>query len=82
VTAAAPYLRVVRGDASAEEIAVLIPTLRALAALTAIAAARSAAAAANRAGQPPVSHNWNSRARVLRTPVYPAAGGWRRSSLP
>jgi Acyl-CoA carboxylase epsilon subunit len=74
VTAAAPYLRVVRGDASLEEIAALIATL------TAIAAARSAAA--DQAGQPPVSHNWNSRARLLRTPVHPAAGGWRRSALP
>jgi hypothetical protein len=76
VTADAPYVRVVRGDASAEEIAALIATL------TAVAAARSAAAAAERAGQPPVSRNWNSRARLLRTPVHAAAGGWRRSALP
>jgi hypothetical protein len=76
VTAAAPYLRVVRGDASAEEIGALVATF------TAIAAARSAAAAADRAGQPRVSRNWNSRARLLRTPVHPAAGGWRRSALP
>jgi Acyl-CoA carboxylase epsilon subunit len=76
VTAGAPYLRVIRGDATAEEIAALVATL------TAVAAARSAAAAAERAGQAPVGHNWNSRARLLRTPVYPAAGGWRRSALP
>jgi hypothetical protein len=77
VTAAAPYLRVVRGDATAEEIAALIP---ALASLTALAAARSAAAAPAR--QQSAAHNWNSRARLLRTPVHPAAGGWRRSALP
>jgi hypothetical protein len=73
VTAGAPYLSVVRGDATAEEIAALVATL------TAVAAARSAAA---RAEQPPVSHSWNSRARLLRAPVHPAAGGWRRSALP
>jgi acyl-CoA carboxylase epsilon subunit len=73
VTAGAPYLSVVRGDASAEEIAALVATL------TAVAAARAAAAPAE---QPPVTHNWNSRARLLRTPVHAAAGGWRRSALP
>jgi len=80
VTAGAPYLRVIRGDANAEEIAVLIPTLRALATLTAVAAARSAASASAR--PQPAAHNWNSRARLLRTPVHPAVGGWRRSALP
>jgi hypothetical protein len=74
VTAGAPYLSVVRGDASAEEVAALVATL------TAVAAARSAAAAS--AEEPPASHTWNSRARLLRTPVHPAAGGWRRSALP
>jgi hypothetical protein len=73
VTAGAPYLRVVRGDASAEEIAAIVATL------TSIAAARSAAAPAE---QPTAAHNWNSRSRLLRTPVHPAAGGWRRSALP
>jgi hypothetical protein len=77
VTAGAPYVRVVGGDASAEEIAALIATL---AALAAVAAARSAAATSAR--QRPGAHNWNSRARLLRTPVHPAAGGWRRSALP
>ena len=74
VTAGAPYLSVVRGDASAEEIAALVATL------ATAAAARAAAAAP--AEQPPASRNWNSRARLLRSPVYPAAGGWRRSALP
>ena len=74
VTAGAPYLSVVRGDATAEEIAALVATL------TAVAAARSAAAAS--AGAPPVASNWNSRARLLRSPVHPSAGGWRRSALP
>jgi hypothetical protein len=66
-------LSVVRGDATPEEIAALIATL------TAVAAARSASAPAE---QPPAVSNWNSRARLLRPPVHPAAGGWRRSALP
>ena len=74
VTAGAPYLSVVRGDATAEEIAALVATL------TAVAAARSAAAA--EAEQPPVTHSWNSRTRLLRAPVHAAPGGWRRSALP
>jgi Acyl-CoA carboxylase epsilon subunit len=73
VTAGAPYLSVVRGDATAEEIAALVATL------TAVAAARSAATPAE---QPPAARNWNARARLLRAPVHPAAGGWRRSALP
>ena len=73
LTAGAPYLRVVRGDASAEEIAALIATL------TAVAAARSAAAPVQ---EQPAAPNWNSRAGLLRTPVHPAPGGWRRSALP
>jgi Acyl-CoA carboxylase epsilon subunit len=72
-TAGAPYLRVVRGDASAEELAAIVATL------TSIAAARTAAAPTE---QPPAAHNWNSRSRLLRTPVHAAAGGWRRSALP
>ena len=74
MTAGAPYLRVVRGDATAEEIAALVATL------TAVAAARSAAAGPS--GPQPAAPNWNSRARLLRSPVHPAAGGWRRSALP
>ena len=69
-----PYLRIVRGDANAEEIAALVATL------TAVAAAR--AAAATPAEQQPPARNWNSRGRLLRSPVHPSAGGWRRSALP
>jgi hypothetical protein len=69
-----PYLRVIRGEAGPEEIAALVATL------TAIAAARSRAA--NQAKPAPVPSNWNARPRLLRAPVHPAAGGWRRSALP
>jgi len=69
-----PFLRVVRGDAGAEEIAALV------AALAAVAAARSGnpGAEAHRY----VRNNWNDKARLMRSPVRPAAGGWRRSALP
>jgi hypothetical protein len=69
-----PFLQVVRGDATAEEIAALVATL------TAVAAARSRAAEA--AKPAPVRTNWNAPARLLRAPVHPAPGGWRRSALP
>lgn len=69
-----PYLRVVRGDATPEEIAALVATF------AAIAAARSAAA--EKAKQAPVAMEWNSPARLLRAPLRPAPGAWRRSALP
>jgi len=69
-----PFLRVVRGDASDEEIAAIVATF------TAIAAAR--AAAGSNAKPRSVPPEWGSRARQLRTPLHPAAGGWRRSALP
>jgi hypothetical protein len=69
-----PFLQVVRGDATAEEIAALVATL------TAVAAARSRAAEAKKPA--PVRTNWNAQARLLRAPVRPAPGGWRRSALP
>jgi acyl-CoA carboxylase epsilon subunit len=69
-----PLLKIVKGDASAEEIAALV------AALAAVAAARSAGADGAEPG--PVLDNWSSRARLMRSPVRPAADGWRRSALP
>jgi hypothetical protein len=70
----APFLTIVKGDASAAEIAALVV------ALAAVAAARSAGADESEHG--PVRDSWSSRARLLRSPVHPAAGGWRRSALP
>ena len=71
---AEPYLRVVRGDATPEEVAALVATL------AAVAAARVRAAGGTRPA--PVASNWNARTRLLRAPVRPMAGGWRRSALP
>jgi Acyl-CoA carboxylase epsilon subunit len=69
-----PYLRVVRGDATPEEIAALVT------ALAAVAAARTAAAVP--APRAPARSQWSAPARMLRAPVHPAPGGWRRSTLP
>jgi hypothetical protein len=69
-----PFLKVVRGDASDEEIAALI------AALAVSAAARSDVGAGQ--APPSVRENWNDRNRLMRPAVHPAPGGWRRSALP
>ena len=70
----APFLRIVHGDATPEEVAAIVATL------TAIAAVRSRVA--EEAKHESVLANWNDRARLLRAPVHPAPGGWRRSALP
>jgi len=75
--AAAPMLAVVRGDASAEEIA----------ALTAVLATRSAAAArlaaasagADRGGR---AFGWASRRAMLRQPISHGPGAWLASARP
>jgi hypothetical protein len=67
------YLQVVRGDATPEEIAALVGTLSAL------AAARAGGATATR---PAPASGWTDRSRLLRTPVHPSPGAWRRSALP
>jgi hypothetical protein len=71
---AEPYLRIVRGEASPEEIAALVATL------TVIAAARSRVP--EEAEPAPVPSPWNAPARRLRVPLHPAPGAWRHSALP
>jgi Acyl-CoA carboxylase epsilon subunit len=72
VTDPGPVLRVIRGDATPEEVAAVV------------AALLSAAAAS--AAQPPPSRPapsaWADRSRLLRRPVRPAPDAWRRSALP
>jgi hypothetical protein len=70
----APFLRIVHGDATPEEVAAIVVTF------TAIAAARSQVA--EDAQHDPVQTNWNARAGLLRAPLHPAPGAWRRSALP
>jgi len=64
-----PVLRVVRGDATAEEIAALVAVLL----------SRPAADDAEPAPSRPA---WADRSRALRRPPHPGPGAWRRSALP
>jgi hypothetical protein len=66
-----PILRVVRGDATPEEIAALVAVLL----------ARSADAGAPGQARS-VSGSWADRSRQLRRPLSPGPGAWRRSALP
>ena len=65
-----PVLRVVRGDATPEEIAALVAVLM---------ASRPADD-----GVPPESARsaWSDRSRQLRRLLHPGPGAWRRSALP
>jgi hypothetical protein len=64
-----PLLRVVRGDATTEEIAALVAVL-----LTRPGDADVPPAPARSA--------WADRSRQVRRPLHPGPGAWRRSALP
>jgi hypothetical protein len=66
-----PVLRVIRGDATPEEIAALI----------AVVMARSAPAPSPGPARR-VRSAWSDRSRQMRPPIRPAPGAWRRSALP
>jgi hypothetical protein len=68
-----PTLRVVRGDATPEEIAALVAAL--------MARSGSAAGAARHAVRP-AGGAWSDRSRQLRRPLHPGPGAWRRSGWP
>jgi len=69
--AARPLFRVVRGDATPEEIAALVAVL----------AARGGGNDAP--GRPrSVKNGWSDRSRALRRPLSPGPGAWRGSALP
>ena len=67
---ARPSLRVVRGDATPEEIAALVAVL--------------AARGDGEAGSQPrsVKNIWSDRSRLLRRPLATGPGAWRNSGLP
>ena len=67
-----PVLRVVRGDADAEELAALVAVLAA------------AGGAGGAAGQPPAParSRWAAREMLVRRPVAPGPGAWRASGAP
>jgi Acyl-CoA carboxylase epsilon subunit len=64
-----PFLRVVRGDATPEEVAALVAVLMS-------GSGREPGALV------PVRSAWSDRARQLRVPLHPGPGAWRRSALP
>jgi Acyl-CoA carboxylase epsilon subunit len=65
-----PPLRLVRGDASPEEVAALLAVL-------------SAASAGDDAGPAPRhTSQWSSPARAVRRPLTPGPGAWRASAWP
>ena len=66
--APAPFLRVIRGDASPEEVAAVVAVLAAL---------RAPAPAPARPRR-----EWNAPRRMVRRPLAHGAGGWRASGLP
>jgi acyl-CoA carboxylase epsilon subunit len=68
---ARPLLRVVRGDATPEEIAALVAVL-------ATRDGESDAPAQPRS----VKNTWSDRSRLIRRPLSPAPGAWRASARP
>jgi hypothetical protein len=62
-------LRVIRGDATPEEIAAIVAVLA--------LRAKPAPSATGR-----VISSWADRNRMMREPVSPSPGGWRRSAFP
>ncbi len=70
--AASPLLRVVRGDATPEEIAALVAVL----------ATRGGGESDAPARPRSVKNTWSDRSRSLRRPLSPGPGAWQASGLP
>jgi Acyl-CoA carboxylase epsilon subunit len=68
-----PALRVIRGDATPEEIAALVAIL--------LSRSPDDAGAARRPDRLARSA-WSDRSRQLRGPLFPGPSAWRRSALP
>jgi len=66
---ARPFLRVVRGDPTPEELAALVAVLMVRTGEAEAAPARTRSA-------------WSDRSRQLRGSLSPGPGAWRRSALP
>ena len=65
---AAPFLRVVKGDPTPEELAALVSVLAALGAPVVAPARRTP--------------EWNAPRRLHRAPQHHAPGAWRASGMP
>lgn len=70
-----PYLQVVRGDATPEEVAALVTVLTA-------AQARAAEAQRGDAARTGRTSAWSARSRLVRRPVEHGPGAWRASAFP
>ncbi|MEO3876135.1 acyl-CoA carboxylase subunit epsilon [Nonomuraea sp. B12E4] len=66
------HLRIVRGDATPEEIAALVSVL----------AARENPATQPETPPQPRRQTWRNPARGMRKPVVPGKSAWRMSALP
>ncbi|HEV7934167.1 MAG TPA: acyl-CoA carboxylase subunit epsilon [Actinomadura sp.] len=64
-----PFLQVVRGEPTAEEVAALIAVLT-------IRASRGAGRRGRRGS------GWADRSRLMRAPLTPGPGAWRASAFP
>jgi hypothetical protein len=64
-----PMLRIIRGNASAEEVAAIVAVL----------ALRTTAAAPAPSGTLSI---WADKSRMMTETVAPSRGGWRRSAFP
>jgi hypothetical protein len=67
-----PVLRVVRGDATPEEIAAVVAALL----------SRSAASCGDAPPSRRAPSAWADRSRQVRRPLFPGPDVWRRSGLP
>ena len=67
-------LAIVRGDPDDTEVAALVAVL----------AMRSGTTGSAARGQPPRASRsgWSDRSRLVRDPLTPGPGAWRRSALP
>jgi hypothetical protein len=64
-----PVLRVIRGNATPEEIAAIVAVLTLRGQPAAPAPSRTLSI-------------WADKGRMMREPVFPSSGGWRRSAFP
>ena len=71
MTEPGPVLRVIRGDATPEEIAAVLAVLL----------SRAAASDASPPARPAPSA-WSDRSRLVRRPLFAGPDAWRRSALP
>ncbi|GAB6901420.1 acyl-CoA carboxylase epsilon subunit [Kineosporia succinea] len=77
----APVLRLVRGDATAEEVAALVAALGAVRDAGVASAGDAAGAPALTAhGRTPRS-GWRDRSALVRRPLSPGPGAWRASGF-